>query len=161
MNKRSGQAGSAVEPIAPQSPHEADNADPGEVDKMKAEQIKTQSGKYGSTKVKPFQPDGAGNGGNGAAGNAPGAASVGENGTSEKRRTWIEIELVGEDDQPIAGERYRITLPTGEVAEGTLDAQGWARAGGFDAGQCKIAFPELDEEAWEFIKSLGPKAEES
>jgi len=56
---------------------------------------------------------------------------------------------VGEDDKPISGEKYRITLPDDRVAEGTLDARGFARVSGFEEGTCKVTFPDLDKEAWE------------
>ena len=122
---KSGSAGSAVSPTAPEKPHEADKADPGEVDQVKAEQIQTQKGKYGSSKLKPYKKD-------------------------AKKKSWIEIELVDEENQPVPGEKYRITLPDGEsVAEGTLDEKGFARVDGIDSGTCKITFPELDKEAWE------------
>lgn len=62
--------------------------------------------------------------------------------------TWIEIQLLGEDDQPIPGERYRIELPDGSVREGRLNDKGLARVDGIDPGQCVVTFPALDEEAW-------------
>lgn len=62
--------------------------------------------------------------------------------------TWIEIQLIGEDDQPIPGERYRIELPDGSVREGRLNDKGLARVDGIDPGQCVVTFPALDEEAW-------------
>ncbi|NTV37814.1 MAG: hypothetical protein HGA82_01245, partial [Anaerolineales bacterium] len=69
---------------------------------------------------------------------------------------WIEIELVDEANQPVPGEKYEITMPDQTVKEGTLDEKGWARVDGIkDPGQCKITFPNLDKEAWDFIKSLG------
>jgi hypothetical protein len=151
MNKKSGTAGTPVEPTAPVAPQEADKADPGEVEKVKAEQRKTQTGKYGSVKVKPFKP----------AADDDGEVSEAEpeEQSDEKKLSWIEIELVGEDDKPISGEKYRITLPDDTVQEGTLDQNGWARIEGFEEGACKIAFPDLDEEAWEFIKSAGAKSQ--
>ena len=69
----------------------------------------------------------------------------------EKKASWIEIELVGEDDEPIPGEKYKITLPDESVAEGTLDEKGFARIEGFEKGSCKVSFPRLDKEAWEKI----------
>lgn len=72
--------------------------------------------------------------------------------------TWIEIQLLGEDDQPIPGERYRITLPDRTVREGTLDGQGLARVEGIEPGECEVTFPQLDEEAWE---PWSPKAKGS
>lgn len=139
MNKKSGTAGTPVEPTAPSPAHEADVADPGQVSEVKADQIKTKSGKYGAQKVKPFKaPAGA-------------ASATPEQGSEEtkKKTSWIEIELVGEDEKPIPGENYRITLPDNSVDEGTLDEKGFARVEGFEPGACKITFPDLDQEAWE------------
>ena len=53
---KSGKAGSAVSPTEPKAAQEADKANPGEVEKVKAEQIKTKTGKYGSEKIKPHRP---------------------------------------------------------------------------------------------------------
>lgn len=70
-------------------------------------------------------------------------------------RTWITIELVGEDDAPIPGERYRIELPDGSVREGRLDGRGLARVREIDPGQCVVTFPDLDEAAWSSIGTTG------
>jgi type VI secretion system secreted protein VgrG len=68
----------------------------------------------------------------------------------KKKKSWIEIELVDEEDNPIPGEKYKITLPDGKtVATGTLDENGFARVEGIDPGSCKITFPNLDKDAWE------------
>lgn len=131
MNPKSGKAGSIVEPAEPNAAEEADKADPGEVEKVKAEQRQTQSGKYGSEKLKPYKP--------------PQTKEE-----KEQKKSWIEIEMVDEEDQPVPGLAYRITLPDGEtVAEGTLDPKGFARVEGIEPGTCKITFPDLDQEAWE------------
>jgi len=144
MGKRSGKAGKAVPAAVPDKPDDADIADPGKVAEIKAEQLETKSGKYGSQKAKPFKP----------AAEAE-AASTGhaakEQKEEEKKTSWIEIELVGEDDEPIPGEKYRITMPDNSVAEGTLDEKGLARIEGFEKGTCKVCFPELDKQAWEKI----------
>jgi hypothetical protein len=142
MNKKTGKAGSPVEPLAPVAANEADVADPGEVTEIKARQRQTKSGKYGSTKAKPFKPP-AEDGG------IETTASAEEQAEDERKTSWIEIELVGEDDQPVPGEKYRITLPDGTVDEGTLNHKGQALVAGFVAGQCKITFPDLDQDAWE------------
>jgi type VI secretion system secreted protein VgrG len=82
--------------------------------------------------------------------NAPSHQQPDEEEAEDEEKTWIEIELVDEDDNPIAGERYRITLPDGEtIDEGTTDANGLARVSGIDPGTCKITFPDLDKDAWE------------
>jgi hypothetical protein len=62
---------------------------------------------------------------------------------------WIELEMIGEDDQPIPWEEYEVTLPGGEKVSGYLDDRGWARIDNIDkAGSCRICFPMLDQEAW-------------
>ncbi len=127
---KSGTAGSLVAPAAVTVAEEADVADPGEVEKVKAEQRKTQAGKYGSVELKPHQP--------------PQTKEE-----MEKKQSWVEVELVGEDNKPLAGVRFRITLPDNTVAEGTLNEQGVARVEGIEPGSCKITFPELDQDAWE------------
>jgi len=127
---KSGKAGSAVSPSDPAEAQTADVADPGEVEEIKADQRQTKTGKYGSEKVKPHKPPTADE--------------------AKEKKSWIEIEMVDEDDKPVTGMAYRITLPDGEtVAEGTLDEKGFARVEGFEPGSCKITFPRLDQDAWE------------
>lgn len=67
---------------------------------------------------------------------------------SEPALTWIEVQLVGEDEMPIAGERYRLTLSSGRVLEGTLDAAGSVRFEQMTPGTFDLTFPRLDREAW-------------
>jgi hypothetical protein len=126
MNPKSGNAGSPVSPMDPQKAEAADVADPGEVEKVKAEQRKTQSGKYGSVPVK---------------------ASKAPETEEEKavKKSWIEIVAVDEKDRPLPGERYKIALPDGSVTEGTLDEKGFARIEGIEPGSCTVTFPEVDK----------------
>lgn len=127
---KSGSAGSAVSPDDPKVPHEADKADPGEVEKVKAEQRQTKTGKYGSVPSIPHKP---------------GKEEAG----SEKKKSWIEIELLTKKGKPVSGEPYKVTLPDGAtVAEGTLDERGFARVEGIDPGTCKVTFPKLDKKTW-------------
>lgn len=132
MTPKDGKPGIPLTPLEPKAVEEADSADPGEVSEAKALQLETQSGKYGAVKVKAFKPPPAEEG-------------------SQQQRSWIEIELVGEDDKPIAGEAYEIVLPDQSVATGTLDHKGFARVEGFEPGTCKVSFPDLDQDAWEPI----------
>lgn len=63
---------------------------------------------------------------------------------------WIEIQLVGEDDLPLGGERYLVLLPNGKEVEGRLDDAGLARVDGIaETADCKVTFPDLDTQAWE------------
>ncbi len=75
--------------------------------------------------------------------------------------TWISIELVGEDDLPIPGERYRITLDDGSIHEGRLDSLGRARVDGIDPGAAKVTFPALDADAWTPLRSTSSPGERS
>ena len=122
--------GSLVAPTDATAPEDADEADPGEVAEVKAKQKETKQGKYGSVQAPPFKP--------------PPVEEY-----EEKELTWIEIELVDDDDRPVSGERYEIELPDGRVRRGTLDGNGFARVEGVEPGNCKITFPRLDRETWE------------
>lgn len=127
---KSGSAGSAVTPADPTAAFDADDANPGAVEQVKAEQLQSKSGKYGSVQAKPYKP--------------PTSAE-----DKKSKTSWIEIKLVDEKNNPVPGEPYSITLPDGEtVAEGTLDEKGFARIDGIDPGTCQITFPQRDTEAW-------------
>lgn len=159
MGKKSGKAGNPVPPATPEKVEDADIADPGKVAEIKAEQRQTKSGKYGSEQVKPFKPPQAGAI---AAGPKAGGATAGEQAAEqlkeeEKQQSWIEIELLDDRNEPIPGEKYRITVPDGRVAEGTLDENGWARVEGFEPSECKVSFPNLDKDTWKFVESDKPK----
>jgi hypothetical protein len=68
---------------------------------------------------------------------------------------WIEIELVGEDNQPIPFEEYTVILPDGSPVNGYLDEDGFVRLDGIRTpGDCKISFPNLDKEAWQPLEVL-------
>lgn len=140
MNPKSGSASTPVTPEAPTAPDPADEADPGKVATTKARQIERKEGKYGSVKAAPFKPPPE----------SPGMEPV--------ETHWIEIELVGEDDMPIPGEAFRVELPDGTVTQGTLDHRGFARITGLPTtGACKVLFPRLDQDAWEFIETAAAR----
>lgn len=76
----------------------------------------------------------------------------------KKPAHWIEVELIGEDDQPIPYEMYRMQLPDGLEVEGYLDDAGYARIEGLSAaGTCRLHFPALDKDGWQFIETLGAR----
>ncbi|MDQ7013573.1 MAG: hypothetical protein Q9O74_06705 [Planctomycetota bacterium] len=128
MNPKSGKACKIVPPADPAEVFDADNANPGKVAEAKAEQVKQEKGKYGQTKAKPFK------------------AKNSEE--EEEEASWIEIELHDEDGQPVPGEEYKIELPDGTEASGTLDGEGKARVEGFKPGECKVTFPKLEADVW-------------
>ncbi|MEM1432645.1 MAG: hypothetical protein AAGG11_01170 [Pseudomonadota bacterium] len=138
MNPKSGKKIKPVKPGAPKVAEDADDDSPGGVASATAKPGRREKGNFGSTNVKPFVPPQAGAG-----------AADSESAAEEPPEGWIEVEMVGEDGSPIAGERYEITVPDGRVASGTLDGNGFARVEGFEPGECKITFPDLDKDAWE------------
>lgn len=65
-----------------------------------------------------------------------------------KKKTWIAIELLDDEGQPVPGKAYRIELPDGRKVEGQLDAKGTAGVNGIDPGTCQVTFPDLDAKSW-------------
>mgnify|MGYP000134853111 CR=1 FL=1 len=131
MKAKGGKSISAVAPPKPAEAFGADDSDPGKIAEVKAEQAKKKAGKYGSTGLPAHK--------------AP------KNQTEEEKQektSWIEIELLDEEDKPVPGEKYEIELPDGSMAKGSLDGNGFARVEGVKPGECKVSFPELDESAW-------------
>jgi type VI secretion system secreted protein VgrG len=133
---KSGQPCNLVMPVAPREAVDADNANPGEAAKLKADPQQSSAGNYGSTPVKSFKRK-----------NAEGDQAE-DDPEKEKGKAWIEIVLVDEENQPVSGQAYKITLPDGSVESGTLDENGLARVDGVDPGTCNVTFPDLDKDAW-------------
>jgi type VI secretion system secreted protein VgrG len=98
-------------------------------------------------------------GGGGAGGSSSGAGSSssapppprhdpGSDDNKDKTH-WVEIMLVDDAGQPMAGESFEIKLPDGTVATGTTDEKGKGRVDHIDPGSADISFPDLDKDAWE------------
>ncbi len=62
---------------------------------------------------------------------------------AEPATSWVGIELLDEEGNAVAGAKYRIDLPDGSTAEGTLDTSGRVRVEDVVSGTCKITFPDL------------------
>ena len=71
--------------------------------------------------------------------------------------SFIEIALVDEDGEPVAGQSYELVLANGEVRRGSLDDQGAARIEGIPAGNCQVKFPDVDGREWQHAKSESAK----
>lgn len=84
--------------------------------------------------------------------------AAGTAGDKLRLRTWIAIELIGEDEQPIPGVAYAVTLPGGTVKEGKLDEKGSVVFMEVPPGTCTVSFPELDQEAWVREEAAGEAA---
>jgi hypothetical protein len=122
---KSGKPGLPVAPSEPAEALAADLADPGEVETVKSVQRETKKGKYGSSKAPAYKP--------------PETAAE-----KKARKNWIEIELLDEEGEPVAGETYEIALPDGSVASGTLDEKGFA--GRRHRSVPQVSFPNLDQD---------------
>ena len=70
----------------------------------------------------------------------------------DEAQHWIEVQLLGEDDEAISGARCQIVMPNGRTIVRTTDRFGLVRVDGVEeAGNCEISFPDLDSEAWEAL----------
>jgi hypothetical protein len=72
-------------------------------------------------------------------------------GQGEEERSWIEVQLMDEEGNPMANEKYELYLPDGSVIKGRLDENGIARVSDVEPGTADIAFPDLDTDSWERI----------
>ncbi len=121
--------GSIVPPLDPEEAEIADNADPG----SKAPTYKNQRSKIPKAKIPSFTKP----------------THKPKDPKNKDKKSWIEINLVDDEGDPVAGERYRVTLPDGStLAEGTTDEKGFARVDHIDPGTCKVTFPNIDGRAW-------------
>lgn len=77
----------------------------------------------------------------------------GEAGDKLRLRTWIEVQLVGEDGKPIPGETCAVMLPGGRIITRTLDENGVLRIEGIPPGTCRISFPRLDKDLWSPVET--------
>jgi len=64
-----------------------------------------------------------------------------------EEKTWIEIELVDEDDEPYIGE-VELTLADGRTVRATSNAKGLLRLDGIVAGKCQVTLPDWDASSW-------------
>jgi hypothetical protein len=127
-----------VSPAAARKAEDADLADLGEMTEVAARQREAAEGKYGADPPEPFVPEE-------------------EDEEEEVETTWIEIEMLDEEGQPVSGLTYEVKIlgdRNDQVARGTLDQNGRARVAGFPAVEwCEVSFPDLDSQAWEYLMS--------
>jgi len=60
-----------------------------------------------------------------------------------KFKDWMEINLEDEDGTKLGNQKYRVYLPSGEVREGALDGDGYAKVENIPPGRVEVEFPEL------------------
>ena len=61
---------------------------------------------------------------------------------------FIEIELLDDAGNAVAGERYFVELPDGSSISGRTDGNGRARIDGVDPGTAKVSFPDMDQSVY-------------
>ena len=67
----------------------------------------------------------------------------------ESEKTWIEVLLLDENEQPEPDKRYRSTDDYGAVlSEGTTNAEGLVRVDEIEVGTYYVGFPDLDRALW-------------
>lgn len=124
-----GMPGTLVPPLDPEEAEIADNADPGSA----APTYKNQRREIPPPKIPTFTKP----------------SHKPKSPKNKDKKSWIEIVLVDDDNKPVPGKRYRITLPDGKtLAEGTTDEKGFARVNNIDPGTCKVTFPDIDKTGW-------------
>ncbi|HXU67956.1 MAG TPA: PAAR domain-containing protein [Polyangia bacterium] len=62
-----------------------------------------------------------------------------------KPDSWIEIELVDQDGNPVVDQPYEITTSDGKKLAGTTDGKGKARVNWIESGDCQVTFPGLHD----------------
>jgi len=66
-------------------------------------------------------------------------------------KTWVEMQVVDMEGNPVPDKKYICVLPDGSVRDGSLDKSGRVRFDGIDPGNCVFTLTELDREAWDRI----------
>ena len=137
----SGSAGSAVSPLSPTAATDASDATPGAVTSVQPGTAATPASMT-LNKISPAAPSKKS-----AAADAP--THDPNSPDNQDKTNFIEIVLVDQEDKPVAGEPYKVTLPDGStVADGTTDDKGYARVDNIDPGTCQVCFPRLDKTVW-------------
>jgi hypothetical protein len=77
---------------------------------------------------------------------APSASSSSSSSAPEK--TWVDIQLLDPDGNPVPGAKYKLKITDGSVRDGSLDDDGRVRVSGIDPGSCTVWFPEYDAKEW-------------
>jgi len=150
MKPKSGKKIEAVKPTKPEEAFVADEANPGKVAKVKAKQIDAKKGKYGQTKIPAFKPKEVKEESPSTEEDKSSNKSPDKNSSKDeeqKETTHIAIKLTDEKGNAVVGEKFEVELPDGSVSKGTLDIDGTAKVEGFEAGPCKVRFPNLEDDS--------------
>lgn len=67
-------------------------------------------------------------------------------------KTWVEMEVVDMEGNPVPNKKYLCVLPDGSMRDGLLDKAGRVRFDGIDPGNCVFTLTELDRDAWDRVQ---------
>ena len=62
--------------------------------------------------------------------------------------SWIEVQVLDMENNPVPHVRYEIRLSGGIILSGSTDRAGLARYDGIPSGECEISLPDFDKDAW-------------
>lgn len=65
--------------------------------------------------------------------------------------TWIEVLVVDDDDEPVAGVEYEIVLSDGRVRRGRTSEHGILRHEDMPPGSCKVKLLGVEAKGWERV----------
>jgi hypothetical protein len=68
--------------------------------------------------------------------------------SSSPEKTWVDIQLLDPDGNPVPGAKYKLKITDGSVRDGSLDGEGRVRVSGIDPGSCTVWFPDFDAKEW-------------
>jgi hypothetical protein len=63
--------------------------------------------------------------------------------------TWIEVLVVDDEDEPLAGIEYEIELSDGRVRSGRTSELGILRYDGMPPGSCKVKLLSVEAKGWD------------
>ena len=67
----------------------------------------------------------------------------------KKENTWVGVELVDQDGNPVPRARFVIHLADGTEKPGTLDDNGCGQVRDLAPGSYKVSFPDFDGSEWD------------
>jgi len=77
----------------------------------------------------------------------------------QKPTTWLSIELVDMEGNPVPGQKYEVRWLGKVIKSGKLDGKGCARLDGIEQdGYYEVSFVDLDKEAWQPAPDRGETA---
>jgi type VI secretion system secreted protein VgrG len=72
----------------------------------------------------------------------------------EKKKTFVEFQLLDALGNPVPNEPFEITTPEGVTQTGTTDGQGVAKVANIDVGTAKIRLPRRQDGEWRRLRTI-------